>query len=228
MYNVDVYKGTPNRSSAKIRPLTMQRDWMSPATYHCYPLTFANSFGYGIYFEDDISFSWDGNESNPAIADLGKDHIWSGRPEGTVSFDTNLVFKTDENTSILTIPVPNKQIDGATVITSLISSSFFTGGFPIVWLLNEPNKKYFIPAGTDIACIIPISMSQFQDSTINVFNDVFPSQRVHDSREYIDYIHDFADKNGTQPKLYRKGINHLGEKIGSHEIDTLRMKVNYK
>lgn len=225
MYNLDVYKGDPTRTTAKIRQLEAKREWMSAATYHCYPITFANTLGYGIYFDEDISFTWDGIKNNPAIATLGKSNIWSGRPEGTVSFDTNLVFKSDENTSILTMPVPNQYVDGATVLTSVIASSFFTGTFPVVWKLDKPNFEYFIPAGTNIACILPVSIAQFQDSNINIFNEAFPGRRIHNETEYVDAIHNSVDQDGLQPKLYKKGVDQFGNKLGKHEVDRLVMKV---
>lgn len=225
MYNVDVYMGDPTRKSAKLRQLGVKREWMSASTYHCYPVAFANTLGYGIYFEEDISFTWDGIKNNPAIANLGQSNIWSGRPEGTVSFDTNLVFKTDENTSILTMPVPNQYVEGATVLTSVIASSFFTGTFPVVWKLDKPDFEYVIPAGTNIACILPISIAQFQDANINVIPKIFPSRRIHNEVEYVDAIHNAVDQDGQQPKLYKKGVDHFGNKLGKHEVDRLVMKV---
>lgn len=226
MYNLDVYKGDPNRTTAKIKQLGVKRDWMSIATYHCYPLTVANTIGYGIYFEDDIKFSWDGNLRNPAIATEGKEHVWSGRPEGTVSFETNLIFNSDENTSLLTIPVPNQIIKGVTTISTLVSTSFFTGSFPVVWKLEEPGE-YFVPAGTNLACIVPISMKSLNNSNINFKDIVYPGYRLHNDTEYIDAIHKHAEEKGNQPKLYKKGIDHHGNVVGSHEVDNLVLKVTY-
>jgi len=228
MYSLDAYIGNPHVKTAKIRQLNGKRDWMSAATYNCHPVALVNTLGYGIYFEEDISFIWDGSKNNPAKAILGSDYIWSGRPEGTVSFNTNIVFTSDENTSILTIQPPNEFIKGASVISSIISSSFFTGSLPVVWKLDEPNKEYFVPAGTNIACIIPISISQFQNSNINVFNKELEKRRIHNESEYIDAIHNYVDLNGVQPKLYKKGLDHKGNKIGKHEIDKLILKVTYK
>jgi hypothetical protein len=228
MYNLNAYVGNPNTKSAKIKQLNGKRDWMSAATYNCHPVVLANTLGYGIYFEEDVSFIWDGDPLHPAKAIKGSDYIWSGRPEGTISFNTNLVFTSDKNTSILTIQPPNYFIDGASVISSIISSSFFTGSFPVVWKLDKSNKEYFIPAGDLIACIIPISVAQFQDSNINIFNEMYPARRVHNESEYIDAIHDYVDKTGKQPKLYKKGIDHEGEVLGHHEVDKINMKVVYK
>ena len=46
MHNVDVYVDNSSLPSAKIRPLTLQRDWMHSHTYNCNPIVMANTFGY--------------------------------------------------------------------------------------------------------------------------------------------------------------------------------------
>ena len=127
MYDVDVYVGNLSRKYAKLKPLTVKREWMNEETYNCYPITSANPLGYAVYFDEDLSFIWEGDLRKGAIPIKGEDTIWVGRPGGTVSFDTNLVFRSNENTSILITPVPNYFIEGANVISATISSSFFTG-----------------------------------------------------------------------------------------------------
>lgn len=228
MYKVNAYKGNINSSSAKLKQLPIKRDWMHSPTYNCYPLSFANTIGYGVYFEDDISFIWDGTVHNPAEGIVGKDHVWSGRGEGTVSFDTNLIFKTEEDVSMMTMPAPNYFIEGTSVVTTIVSTSFFTGSFPIVWKLDQTlaNKEVFIKAGTIIACILPISVKQFDGSNINIFNETFPSERIHNDQEYIKLLKTtIAD--GKYPKLYKKGIDHNENKIGEHEVENLTMTVTY-
>lgn len=230
MYNVDVYLGNEGKS-AKIKPLSPKRDWMreiNSLAYNCYPMTSANLLGFYVYFDEDISFFWNGDTFTPAKTTNDSVHVWSGRPLGTVSFETNLVFKSDKNTSILVGPVPNHFIEGANVISSLVSSSFFTGSLPIVWKLHIPNKEYFIPAGTPIASVLPLSLSEFNNSEINFMNKQYPDYRLHNDSEYIDWIHDQYAKNEFWPKVYEKGKDHKGNKVGEHEVQRLNMKVNNK
>jgi hypothetical protein len=226
MYTVNAYRDNHRDLSAKIRQLPPKRDWMHSVTYNCTPIMAANSLGYGIYFDQDISFVWDGDRKNPATAILGSEHIWSGRGEGTVSFNTNLILRTDPDVSILTMPVPNQFIEGAEVITTVLSSSIFTGSFPIVWKLHEANKEYFVKAGTDVACILPVSIAQFQDSNINVLNEVYPSdKRIQDTQDYLDEIQRAVSADKPRLKMYKKAIDHKGNKIGKHEVDNLKMNV---
>jgi hypothetical protein len=226
MYNIDAYVGNPNKKSAQIKQLPLKRDWIHSTTYNCFPVGFANTFGYGVYFDEDISFIWDGDVANPAKAVLGKDYVWEGRGEGTVSFVTNLVFKSDPDVSLITLPVPNHFIQGASVITTILSTSFFTSEFSIVLKIDEnfAGKEITIPAGTPVACILPISIAQFNNSTINIKPGPFPFERTHDRDDYIKAIKDFMAK-GINPRFYKKGIDEKGNKIGSHEVDKFVLNV---
>ena len=78
MNNVSIHKNNNVLPRAKIRRLEKKRDWMGPKTYGCHPLVFANTIGYGIYDDKDISFMRDGNPENAATAILGEKHVWSG------------------------------------------------------------------------------------------------------------------------------------------------------
>lgn len=227
MHNVEVYIDNGNIPSAKIRPLSIKRDWMHAQTYNCHPIALANTFGYGIYFDHDISFIWDGARSDGAHGIIGKENIWVGRGEGTVSFITNLIFKTDENTSLITMPVPNEHIEGTQVLSTILSTSIFTGTFSIVLKLDTPNKEYFIPAGTNIACVLPISLGAIQDSTITVKAQPAPFERVQDSMEYISYLKDL-NLQGIRPRMYKKAIDHKGNSIGKHEVENINLNVVYE
>jgi len=227
MYKIDAYIDNTDAPSAKIRPLEMQRDWMHDNTYNCDPIGMANTLGYGIYFDEDVSFIWDGSRANGAVGVVGSEHIWVGRGEGTVSFVTNLILRTDENTSVLTMPVPNQSIEGAQVLSTVLSTSVFTGTFSVVWKLDTPNKEYFIPAGTYIACILPISLGSIQDSEINIKHKPLPFNRIHDDVEYITYLKGLNAK-GIRPRMYKKGIDHTGKVIGKHEVNKIKLHVNYE
>jgi hypothetical protein len=227
MYKMDVYVDNKSKPTAKIRPLSPKRDWMHSQTYNCHPIVMANTFGYGIYFDHDISFIWDGERMNGARGVIGADSIWVGRGEGTVTFITNLIFRTDENTSVITLPVPNESIEGAQVLSTVLSTSVFTGTFSVVWKIDTPNKEYFIPAGTNIACILPISLGSIQDSVITIKDSNVPFERVQDSYEYITYLKGL-NAEGIRPKMYKKAINHKGETIGKHEVDSIDLNVVYE
>lgn len=225
MFNVDVYKNNGWMPQAKIRPLKMKRNWFSNTAYNCTPIAMASILGYELYYDHDISFIWDGDMDIGAEGIIGKESIWKGRGEGSVSFLTNLIFKTDENTSILTMPVPNQTIEGASVISTLLSTSFFTGMFPVAWKIDHVNKEYFIPAGTAICCILPISVGQINNSSINIYDEMPPYDLYHEDPVYLKTIKEHQQQNFLQ--LYKKGIDHNGNKVGNHEVDHITLNVNY-
>lgn len=227
MHSLDVYVDNPTIPTAKLRPLSVKRDWMHAQTYNCHPIALANTLGYGVYFDNDISFVWDGSRKDGAHGIIGKENVWVGRGEGTVSFITNLIFKSDENTSLITMPVPNEQIEGTQVLSTILSTSIFTGTFSIVLKLDTPNKEYFIPAGTNIACILPLSLGSIQDSTITVKNTQAPFERIQDSNEYISYLKGL-NLQGIRPKMYKKAIDHNGNSLGKHEVDSIKLNVIYE
>jgi len=224
MYSAEVYPMNHNVPTAKIKQLGVKRDWMHTSIYNCTPLTLANTFGYGVYFDKDISFIWDGDVRNPAQVLKGEQFFGPDRGGGTVSFHTNLIFKTDENTSLLTMPVPNQPLKDATVLTTILSTSFFTQLLPIVWKLEVPNKEYFVPAGTCVGAILPISVGSFQNSSLNFHKEEAPDQHIH-ADEYIKALKE-GQRQGKFLRFYHKGIDQNGKVIGKHEVKNLRLNVN--
>jgi len=233
-YKIEVYK-LGNGPSAKLRPLNIQREWMDSGVYHCIPISIANKIGYGVYFEEDISFRLD-SKNGSAYSTNTNSFIWSGesltnnaygRGYGTVSFEPNLIFKTDENVSLMTMPVPNQILENATVISTLLSTSFFTASLPIVWKLHKENHEYFIPAGTDVACVLPISLSSIQNCEMNYHDYDFPDEKINSSPEYLDALSEKMNSDGKSG-FYKKAIDHNNNKIGKHEVDKLNLFLNEK
>ncbi|MGA1049614.1 MAG: DUF6065 family protein, partial [Minisyncoccia bacterium] len=121
----------------KIEQTKIQRDWMDDTqnrhAYKCFPVSLVNTIGYSISFLDDIEFIWDGiSDTNPdhvKIITCGQNVCNTNRANGTISFNTGLYFKTDENISIISISPPNYFIDGAFAMSSIISTSFYQDSF---------------------------------------------------------------------------------------------------
>lgn len=229
MYSIDAYRPQLN-NGAKIKQLPYHRDWMSTPTYSCYPLVLANTFGYGVYFDEDISFIWHGNINVSAKATNGSKYVWDqqGRPEGTASIETNLWFKSEENISLLTLPVPNYFPEEYSVMSTILSTSFFTGPFSVGLKINKSyiDKEIIIPAGQIFACIIPLSISSFQNSNINIYNKPFPFKKIHDTAEYVNTLHQYRKDNDEKNlSLYKKGLDQDRNKIGAHEVQRIIMNV---
>ena len=73
---------------------------------------------------------------------------------------------------------------------------------------------------------MPVSVAQFQDSNINILNEIYPSEkRIQDTQEYLDEIQKAVLADKPRLKMYKKAIDHKGNSIGKHEVDNLKMRV---
>lgn len=229
MYSITAYQIS---KSADIYPSPVKRDWMENTydrhAYNCFPVTLTNSLGWSVSFPEEISFIWDGisDSSSEHVKVLsGEKYVSTRRANGTISFNAGLGFKTNKDLSLLCIPTPNLFTRGAQCFTTLISSSFFHGDFPIVWKITEPMFKITIPPNTPVANIIPISLTDLQGSEIN-FKDLseMPSSNC-DPVESMKIINDTIS-SGKWTNFYRDAVDACGNSIGEHEVKSIRLKVN--
>jgi hypothetical protein len=238
MYNVDVFRLYDN--CANIEQLPIKRDWMEKTfdkhAYNCFPMTLTNGLGWGISFPKDIVFKWDGiNSSDRGHVELieGHEYAYVERENASISFKTGLMFITDENTSILIMPIPNMFIYGIEMFTTLISTSFFKGQIPCAARITKPNEEIVLKANTPIMSLIPISLSYLQNSKINLYNsNQIPKEYItslENGNEYSQSI-EKINKEGKWSNFYREAINHKGQKIGNHEVKAIRLETikNYE
>lgn len=224
MIDFDCYRtGGPE---AILSPLRPQREWMQthPYAYNCPPLTISNELGWGISFPKDISFVLNDNGNESGIEVLsGEEYCFFERGHSAICFATNLIFKTDSNFSILTMPVPNQIAEDVQCLTSITSSSFYTAGLQVVWKVLSKNKVITIKAGTPVASIIPISLSELNKSSITMHNKDVPNLK-HDE-EYMEKMQEFSlSKNGFT-NWYRDGLDQDGNVIGQHETKKISLYV---
>jgi hypothetical protein len=218
--------------SASIKQLPVTRDWMESSlekhAYNCFPVSLTNRLGWGISFPEDIVFIWDGidNTAPDHVKVLkGERYAHSKRGNATVSFNTGLVFRTDDKTTLLTMPVPNQFISGAQCFTTLISTSFFLPELPLAWKVTEANKEITIPAGTPVAAVLPISLTTLQ----NDYELVIDTSPV--DKSYIDEIEKYgiaAEAGGYGFKnwsnRYKKAVDYNNQQVGSHEAKSIKLK----
>jgi hypothetical protein len=231
MHNINVYKAY---DGANIEQLPVKRDWMDRTVdshaYRCFPVTLTNSLGWGISFPEDITFVWDG------ISDTRGDHVkilqgkkycYTERANATISFKTGLTFRTNENITLLQMPVPNMFIDGAQPFTTLMSTSFFGGELPCAWRITKPHLPITIKANTPVISIIPISLGELQNSEL-VINDIKDLPPIKTEEEYNEIEHLKITKKileqGKWTNFYRDAVDYKGNKLGSHEVKNIKLK----
>lgn len=229
MGDIKVQRLHPN--AAVVEQLSGTREWMDNTAekhaYMCFPMTISNALGWGISFNEDIRVVWDGIEdTSPDHVTIieGENTVYTGRSHGTLSFYTGLVINTDEDVSILTMPVPNQYIRGIQTMTTLMSTSFYKGHFPLAMKLTEPNKEIFIPAGTPVAAILPISVGRLQtDFTLKIAEGDFSEDYWEELRKYGEAA-EAKNSTGDWSRMYRNAINYDGSSMGKHESKNIKLK----
>ena len=229
MHKIGVFKTQPDQ--AEITPLSIKRDWMDATwnahAYHCFPVSLTNQMGWGISFPEDISFIWDGiSDTSPEHVKIlkGEKYAAPQRANATVSFNTGLRFLTDQNITLLTMPVPNQFIDGVVPFSTLISTSFFSGDLPVAWRITRPNVEITIPANTPIASVIPINLEELNNSEINILPlDQMPISNINND-EYSNYVYEI-NREGRWTDFYRNATDHKGNSLGSHQAKTIKLFV---
>ena len=219
------------KDCANIEQLTARRTWMDETAekhaYMCFPISLTNQLGWGISFPEDIVFIWDGitdTTPNHITVLKGEKYVDTNRGNATISFVSGLIFKTDDQTTMLTMPTPNLFIRGAHCYTTLISTSFYIHGLPIAWRATEPNIEITIPAGTPVASVMPLSLTSLENDYQLEISDEYADQ------EYWEEVKKYGDaleiKNGVGDwsKMYRDGLDYRGDVVGHHETKKIKLK----
>ena len=235
MNKVRVYTGS--NEYGRLDQLPLQRDWMNETfdrhAYQCFPVSLSNRLGWGISYPEDITFIWDGvNDSTDKHVKVlqGQKYTHPGRGNRTISFYTDLVFEFEKTTSLLTMPVPNQFIRGAQCMSTIISPSALQGEIPIAWMITEPNIEITIPAGTPIAAIVPINLTELQEYDVSVYNQRPP----YEDNAWKNRMRMRGEKSqelnmaGEWTHFYRDAVDHEGNPMGEHEAKKIIMKVNYE
>ena len=222
-------------SDVKISSLSVKRSWMDNVSnahaYHCFPISLANGLGWGISFPEDISFIWDGIDTDREEGHIkifsGHRYVDENRRSATLSLKTNIKFVTDENITMLTMPVPNLFIDGIIPYTTLISTSFYPHMLPAAIKITKPNSLITIPANTQILSVLPISIGEINNTEIEVYDFITSFEQSQKNQRYGKVSQEFNQK-GEWTHFYRNATDETNTKIGSHEIKAFRLKTTDK
>jgi len=229
--NISVEKMPGN--SFVISPMSIKRDWMDATSenhaYRCFPVTQANVIGWSLSCLEDISFIWDG------INDQTQDHIkivsapegsYTGRGQSSLSLNTGLVFKTEQEVSILSINPVNYFNEDFETMSNLISTSFFDNPLPLAIKAKSANKEVVIKAGTTLATIIPISLTNLNNSTIEIVNYKDEDRSRTESNIAYGEAAQVLNSSGQWTDWYRDAVDENGKTRGQHETKTLKLYVN--
>lgn len=228
MYTISAHRLNNN---SVIKQSSVKRKWMDETyerhAYNCFPVSLTNSLGWSISFPEDISFIWSGisdsNKDNVKVLS-GEKYVSTARANATLSFNTGIVFETDENLSMMAMPIPNEFNSDFQIFTTIMTSSFFSGEFPIVARILSPNKIITIKANTPVANILPISLTELQNSEI-IFKETRTKMEPYCDPDFAAETRKKILDSGKWTNFYRDGINPCGNKIGTHEVKAIRLGV---
>lgn len=215
-----------------VSPTSIKRDWMELTpdkhAYRCFPVTQANMVGWNISCGEDIKFIWNGindtSSDNVTILE-GENFVYSGRGQSTVSFHSGLIFRSEENISLLTINPVNYFNDNFETMSSIVSSSWLDIYLPLAIKAKIPNKEILIEAGTPIATIIPISLTSLDNTCIDIYDYLDPDKKRENAAKSYGQAAQEINKSGKWTDWYRDAVNEKGETLGRHETKVLRLSV---
>lgn len=214
-----------------IQPMSIKRDWMDATSenhaYRCFPVTQSNVVGWSLSCVTDIEFMWDGvNDQTPDRVEIfSPAGAYSGRGQSSISLDTGLVFRTDKDVSILTINPVNYFNNDFETMSSVISTSFYDHPLPLAIKAKTANKRVVIKAGTPVATIIPISLSNLNGTTIEIVEYQDPDRKRLDSNTSYGVAAQKLNSAGEWTDWYRDAVNEKKETLGSHEVKALKLGV---
>ena len=232
MFNISVEK-TPG-CIFEISPMSIKRDWMDQTSenhaYRCFPVTQANVVGYSVSCKEDIEFMWDGvNDQTPdRVQIFSPERAYSGRGQSSISFETGLIFRTDQDVSILAINPVNYFNDDFETMSSMISTSFYDNPFPLALKAKVPNKRIIIKAGTPVATLIPISLTKLNNTTITIVDYKDEDRKRVEANIAYGEAAQVLNSTGQWTDWYRNAVNEKQESLGSHEVKTLKLSVDDK
>jgi hypothetical protein len=221
-----------NGSIFEISQMSVKRTRMDETSerhaYRCFPVTQANVVGWSLSCTEDIVFTWDGtNDQTPDhIKITSPSGAYAGRGQSSISLNTGLVFRTANDVSLWTINPVNYFDNDFETMSNLISTSFYDSPLPLAIKAKNANVETRIAAGTPVATIIPISLTDLNNSSINIINYSDPENRRN--RAIINYGNAAQKVNisGEFTDWYRDAVNEKNEPLGSHETKVLRLNVS--
>jgi hypothetical protein len=214
-----------------IQPMSIKRDWMDLTAekhaYRCFPVTQANVIGWSLSCKEDIVFTWDGinDQTHTHVVISSPEGAYSGRGQSSISLNTSLIFRTSKNISLLTINPVNYFNEDFETMSNLISTSFYDNPLPLALKAKKANQETIIKAGTPIATIIPISLTDLNNTTLNIVAYQDPDRKRQQANVKYGEAAQVINSSGEWTDWYREAVDEEGNSLGSHEVKSLKLNV---
>jgi hypothetical protein len=110
-------------------------------------------------------------------------------------------------------------------MSNLISTSFYDNPLPLAIKSKSANKKVFIKSGTPLATIIPISLSELNNTSIDIVEYKDEDRKRIEANISYGEAAQILNSSGEWTDWYRNAVNEKQESLGSHEVKTLKLSV---
>jgi hypothetical protein len=110
-------------------------------------------------------------------------------------------------------------------MSSLISTSFYDNPLPLAIKAKTANKRVVIKAGTPVATVIPISLSNLNNTDIKIVEYQDQNRKRVEANTSYGVAAQKINTVGQWTDWYRDAVNEKEESLGSHEVKTLKLGV---
>lgn len=152
-------------SIALIKPLHRQRsrDWFTPHFHYCQPLIEANSVGFVVISESDVSLMWNGGDQpSDLVVEIGDrpnvaiQNIHSHFGYGIVTVDHPWILRTSPGINLYIGQPPNFITDGLQAMAAIVETDHLRTDFTFNIKVTRPGVVIRWQRGDPIGFFMPV------------------------------------------------------------------------
>jgi len=204
---ITAYMIKENENRVRILPARREREWMDNTNnqfaYRCLPLSMANMHGWEIFSNEDISFTWNGeNDVRDITIHSGSSVVSSVFGSGIITMHIMHVLETPSDYNLYITGSPNFFVPGIQPITGIFESNWAPYTFTMNWKITEPNKIISFTKNDPFCFFFPINRNLIESFKFEILpieaNLPFKEHMEAFHRSRVDFIKFITDAN-NQP-----------------------------
>ena len=111
-------------------------------------------------------------------------------------------------------------------MSNVISTSFYDNPLPLAIKVKKANEKITIKAGTTIATLIPISLTELNNTVIKIVDYKDEDRKRVEANISYGKAAQEVNSSGNWTDWYRNAVNEKQESLGSHEVKALKLDID--
>lgn len=213
------------KDSMEIRPASPNRKWMDDSInknpYRCLPLTMANSYGWELISKSEVVAEWRGGQrpDEVKVAQISGSCFPSSHfGEGTLTWHTGYLFKTEFPYGLYVTGSPNEPIHNITCLSGIVETHWLPFPFTMNWKFTAPGTVHIKP-GDVIAHLFPVRIDIFDEVSAEILSISSNPELNNQYKEWSESRSQFNSGPRTDKdwqKNYFKGVNLEGNKTEGH------------